>query len=44
MATAFATMMAMPAVTLAPHVTPVDDLVRLRAALESYIVNLKKTA
>ena len=33
MATAFATMMAMPAVTLAPHVTPVDDLVRLRAAL-----------
>ncbi|HUF48198.1 MAG TPA: D-cysteine desulfhydrase family protein [Vicinamibacterales bacterium] len=35
MATAFATMMAMPAVPLAPHVTPVDDLVRLRAALGS---------
>ena len=33
MATALATMMALPATALAPHPTPVDELARLRAAL-----------
>jgi D-cysteine desulfhydrase family pyridoxal phosphate-dependent enzyme len=33
MATALATFMSLPLVTLAPHATPVDDLVRLRQAL-----------
>jgi 1-aminocyclopropane-1-carboxylate deaminase/D-cysteine desulfhydrase-like pyridoxal-dependent ACC family enzyme len=33
MATALATFMSLPLVTLAPHTTPVDDLVRLREAL-----------
>jgi 1-aminocyclopropane-1-carboxylate deaminase/D-cysteine desulfhydrase-like pyridoxal-dependent ACC family enzyme len=32
-ATALATMMALPAIALAPHPTPIDDLARLRAAL-----------
>src|SRR5579871_3558241 len=32
-ATALATLMALPIVKLAPHATPVDDMVRLRAAL-----------
>ena len=33
MATALAALMSLPAVTLAPHATPVDELTRLRAAL-----------
>jgi 1-aminocyclopropane-1-carboxylate deaminase/D-cysteine desulfhydrase-like pyridoxal-dependent ACC family enzyme len=33
MATALATFMSMPLVTLAPHPTPIDELTRLRAAL-----------
>jgi D-cysteine desulfhydrase family pyridoxal phosphate-dependent enzyme len=33
MATALATFMSLPIVTLAPHATPVDDLARLRQAL-----------
>jgi 1-aminocyclopropane-1-carboxylate deaminase/D-cysteine desulfhydrase-like pyridoxal-dependent ACC family enzyme len=33
MATALATMMALPAIALAPHPTPVDELTRLRGAL-----------
>ena len=33
MATALAALMSQPLVTLAPHATPVDELVRLRAAL-----------
>ena len=33
MATALAAVMALPAVTLAPHPTPIDDLIRLRTAL-----------
>ena len=33
MATALATLMSLPAVALAPHPTPVDELTRLRAAL-----------
>ena len=33
MATALATMMSLPAVPLAPHATPLDELTRLRAAL-----------
>src|SRR5215471_12675297 len=33
MATALAALMSQPLVALAPHVTPVDELVRLRAAL-----------
>jgi L-cysteate sulfo-lyase len=33
MATALAALMAVPAVTLAPHATPIDELVRLREAL-----------
>ena len=33
MATALATLMSLPAIPLAPHATPVDDLTRLRAAL-----------
>jgi 1-aminocyclopropane-1-carboxylate deaminase/D-cysteine desulfhydrase-like pyridoxal-dependent ACC family enzyme len=33
MATALATLMSLPIVPLAPHATPVDELVRLRAAL-----------
>jgi 1-aminocyclopropane-1-carboxylate deaminase/D-cysteine desulfhydrase-like pyridoxal-dependent ACC family enzyme len=33
MATALATLMSLPVVTLAPHATPIDELVRMRAAL-----------
>jgi 1-aminocyclopropane-1-carboxylate deaminase/D-cysteine desulfhydrase-like pyridoxal-dependent ACC family enzyme len=33
MATALAALMSLPSVTLAPHVTPIDELVRLREAL-----------
>lgn len=33
MATALATLMSLPSVALAPHVTPIDELTRLRAAL-----------
>ena len=33
MATALAALMSLPSVPLAPHVTPIDELIRLRAAL-----------